>query len=363
VALSLEVNLPRIFVGELTRIDPEVLDLLKTLPHDFTVLAEFNIGRNVDFLLLRPQPDRPCLMILVETKRVSAAIVGSTDGQWSIASDGQLVPLRPSNEADISPYWQAVNAANAMKQWLWNNQPVYRTDQIVSGPEEFRVWPDLLLLSPPGIHHQLPLRPATSYGRWWTDLESWFRHVLTWHPKYGPQFSQADVDGIARALNLQLLLDNTSAAVESAPVVVEDAEPEDDDDDGSDLRAQVSSLEQRVARLEALVGGLVERRDRPTPQAPPVVSVPARPWTDEEREAVRKAVDTIRMVGKSRALPTVLEYMGRALGYSLADRQYNGFGSARAMFEAAEAQGIVRFGPRRGPNPTIYLPDESVPAA
>jgi hypothetical protein len=62
-------------------------------------------------------------------------------------------------------------------------------------------------------------------------------------------------------------------------------------------------------------------------------------------------------------VPTIISYMDRLLGYRLKEVAYNGRGTATALMEQARAEGLVIFGPPSGPNATIYLPDEDVPAA
>src|SRR5947209_7190339 len=65
------LSVARIFAGELSRIDQEVLAGVQRLPDDFWVFAEFHVGRNVDWLIIRPIPGRPSVLIMTECKRVS----------------------------------------------------------------------------------------------------------------------------------------------------------------------------------------------------------------------------------------------------------------------------------------------------
>ena len=119
-------------------------------------------------------------------------------------------------------------------------------------------------------------------------------------------------------------------------------------------------LSRRIRELEAALA--IQRGESRASNVHVEPAVPAvrRPWTDEEKAAVRDAVTAARLNGKSRALPTILEYMNRALGYNLPETRYNGFGTAKAMFEQAVEDGIVKFGEYRGPNPTVYLPEEVI---
>ena len=76
-----------------------------------------------------------------------------------------------------------------------------------------------------------------------------------------------------------------------------------------------------------------------------------------------KAVQHAQRLDKSRAIPTIVLYMEMFLGYSLKKRDYNGFHKAKNMFDQAQVEGIVKFGPYSGPNPTLYLPHEDVPTS
>jgi hypothetical protein len=53
--------------------------------------------------------------------------------------------------------------------------------------------------------------------------------------------------------------------------------------------------------------------------------------------------------------------MHAKLGYDFKERDYNGFGRARAFFDQAYRDGIIKYGPASGPAPTIYLVNEWIP--
>ncbi|MFN8534439.1 MAG: hypothetical protein U0556_12940 [Dehalococcoidia bacterium] len=335
----------RVFIGDSSRIDAEVLSAVSLLPDDFWVFGEFNtVGRNVDWLVVREAPDgwpaAPSTLIVTELKRLPRAIRGrSTDEPWEIqGDDGAWQEYRPANDRDYNPYWQAVNTANALKNWLWNNQPLY-SDSAVN-EQEFAVWPDLLLLSPPGTVPSLPMRPASRFGAWWYNLDDWRGHLEAWRPKKGKPFRGDELGRLAEVLRLRPLtpLEPVSPQPE-APVSL----------DG--LVGSIRALEARVKQLEDEV-----RLGRAaTPAAAPR---PIRPFTAEERDALVAAVNDTRMMGKSRATPTILGYLSTRLGYDLKATGYNGFGTAGRFFEQARDEGIVVFGPASGPNPTVFLPNE-----
>jgi hypothetical protein len=342
----------RIYAGELSRLDQEIIEAVKGLPDDFWVLFEVTIERNIDVFIIRPVPQGASTLIVTEMKRFGRPVMGGADGPWMVEVEAGRWEDIPADGRDINPYWQAVNAANAMREWLWNNQRLYLATAEVRKSEDFKVWPDVLLLSPPGTVHRLPISPPSRYGRWLFSVQEWVEHVRSWTPKVGVPLTHDEVAALVRALRLQPLWNEYRP--ESAT--------------GADLTTALDYLR----RLEALllrIDGRLARQDERLSRlerlvAPATEEVAAeRELTPEERAAIREAVATVRGQGKSRALPTILLEMSRILGYSLKERQYNGFGTASAMFAKARADGLIQFGPLSGPNPTIYLADEPVPAA
>ena len=201
----------RIYAGDLSKIDPEVLERVKELPDDFWVFAEFSIGRNIDWFLVREVPDglkenRKSTMILTEVKRLEKPLRGtSIHASWEETdATGQWQEIICSNRQDRNYYWQAVNTANELSRWLWNNSPVFRPRRRPAPGEEFKVWPDLLLLgyrseTPP----RLPIRPETGYGQWWFVSEEWLRHVEEWFPKIGVPLTGEELSNLADTLHLE----------------------------------------------------------------------------------------------------------------------------------------------------------------
>src|SRR4051794_810557 len=115
----------RIYAGELSKLDDEVLTALKRLPDDFWVFAEFNVSRNVDLFIIRPKQYEPSTLIVTELKRTTRPIRGAVDGAWErLTEAGEWEELSPSGK-DLNYYWQAVNTANALADWLWNFQRLY----------------------------------------------------------------------------------------------------------------------------------------------------------------------------------------------------------------------------------------------
>lgn len=375
-----------VYAGELSRIDNEVFEAVKALPDDFWVFFEVTIERNIDVLIIRPTPRGASTLIVTELKHFSRPVMGGADGPWMRDVDAGQWEEIPANGTDINPYWQAVNAGNAMREWLWNNQRLYLASPEPRTSEDFKVWPDLLLLSPPGTNHRLPLNPPSRYGRWWFSAQTWVEHVRGWTPKVGIPLTDAEVFSLVQLLRLKPLWNEYRPPV--APVKTESTLLPDH---LHRLESLLLRLEDRLARLDGRLDGL-ERQASPEGTsgiATPPTSLPSsdgaagasghargetaslthapgapltRDLTSEEKAAIVEAVEQVRRQGKSRALPTILMEANRILGYSLKERQYNGFGLASAMFGQALAEGVIRYGPLSGPNPTIYLADEAIPA-
>jgi hypothetical protein len=196
------------FAGNPSNIDEEVLEAVQRLPQDFWVFAEFNVaGRQVDWFVARDASQRleatqGSILIGTELKRSARTLRGSDNGPWQRLTDqGAWEQLPPQRE--INYFQQAVDTSNRLADWLWNNQPLYRQDDELADRDRFRVWPDLLLLSPPGVSHRLPQRPNSGYGQWFFDLDEWVAHLLNWRPKAGTVgLSGQDLQGIANVLGL-----------------------------------------------------------------------------------------------------------------------------------------------------------------
>jgi hypothetical protein len=342
----------RIYAGDLNSVDPDVLDRLKALPIDYRVFASFQVGREVDFMIARANPSGHSALIVTELKRYSRRVRGAgQDSEWEMETeDGSWVAIESSK--DRNPYWQAVNTVNAVNDWLENNQMRFLTGRTeVLGRDEFRCWPDLLILSPPGVVHGLPLRPTSRFGAWFFDLERWLRSVQSWSPTKGVGLSIEEIDRIGEALGLSVVWeDEGTPEVESHAEAVQDSAPDA-------LATWLKALVQRVSDLEARVHALESKSSAPPP--PPVPDRKLEPaLTEEEKHALVQAIEEVAQEGKVRAAPTVLGRMDAYLGYSLKARQYNGFGMATRLLEQAASEGVIKFGRKRGPNNTIYLPDE-----
>jgi len=242
-----------IYAGELSMIDPEVLNAIKRLPDSFWAFAEFNIGRNVDWFIVRP--DERSTLILTELKRASTPFRGEVNGLWDKQSPTGEWEEAPANNTDTNPYWQAVNTANALADWLWNNQQLYREVNDIRPSGEFRVWPDLLLLSPPGTQHRLPLSPPSRYGRWWFTVEEWLRHVDAWMPKTGVQLTPREVENLATSLRLTEIWPGGDADDALRPVAGPIKSPTPSFNVNA-FATYLQSLDDRLTRLEQQMAAL-----------------------------------------------------------------------------------------------------------
>ena len=251
-----------VYAGELSMIDQEVFDAIKRLPDSFWAFAEFNIGRNVDWFIVRP--DEPSTLILTELKRASKPLRGAVNGLWEKQSPTGEWEELPANGTDTNPYWQAVNSANALADWLWNNQQLYRETNDIRPSGDFRVWPDLLLLSPPGTQHRLPLAPPSRYGRWWFNLEEWLRHVDGWTPRTGVRLTPREVENLAESLRLTEIWSGGEINDVLRPAI----EPPVSTFDVYSFATYLQGLEERLVRLERQVAALAAPSMPPGPAAP-----------------------------------------------------------------------------------------------
>ena len=236
----------RIFVGDRSKITPQVMEKVQTLSDDFWVLAEFTVTRNVDWLLIRPMGNAPAVVILVETKGIKGRMRGSTNGPWQQEiSPNEWVGVESPNAADVNFYFQAVNTVNALIEWLRNNAPVIGEGTPFPW-SEIRIWPDLLLLAPvPGLAHLLPVGPDNKFGMWFTDVDKWIAHAEAWRPRIGPPITHGDVENLVNYLKLTPLL-------EGQPIPLPDF-PWEEEADIQATQRRVRSLEQRVDRLETVL--------------------------------------------------------------------------------------------------------------
>lgn len=186
-------------------IDPALVDALATLDDTFFIFFETQFDdRNADITVLRASDDRaqPSTAIVTEVKHFAAPVRGSINGCWEREVTAGTWETLPSNGRDTSPYWQAVNTANAAANWLFSYQRFYLKDIDTLPSAGFRLWPDLLLLSPATVRHQLPLQTPNRFGFWFESIEKWVYHLDRWAPKHGLGFSADEITAMASTLQL-----------------------------------------------------------------------------------------------------------------------------------------------------------------
>lgn len=238
----------RVFMGDASRVDPEVLQKAKALPDEFDVLFEFSKpGRNVDLFIVKHMPNGSEALIVTEVKRIAKQVRGEIDSAWQSLNreTNQWEDIIPSNRDDSNWYWQLVNTVTVVKQWLRTNQNLFleHVRPVPLEESDFRVWPDLLILSPTGVYHRLPLRPTTGFGAWWTDLDRWVQHLLAWVPNSPIALDRAEVTTLVNLMGLKQVWPTTP--VEQAPrpeVTLAQAVQA--------LTAFLQGLDDRVKRLE-----------------------------------------------------------------------------------------------------------------
>ena len=339
-----------IFAGaDRGQIDAEVLEAFKTLPDDFWVFAEFTIARNVDWLVVRPDPAGTLALIMVELKRTGLPLAGDLNNTWQQLTDEGWREIA-ANGPSRNYYWQAVETANELKEWLWNNQRRYRAAGELLPPEALKVWPDLLILSPPGVMHQLPLKPTNNFGRFLFSLDECVRHIAGWNARQRNlvPLTEGEMLRLADALGLERIWSPTA----EAPPDREPA-PEQEADLGQVL-ALLRRLDERLQRLEDRLASLGEPRPASLPSvangfAPPPETVFG--WIDEylrEPTTVRPCPFT-----------TLGHQLKKRHGFD-AKLQYHT--TLTDLMRQVEREGRVRVD-YLGGFPYASLPEDPVPAA
>jgi hypothetical protein len=194
-----------IFVGDFGMVDQEVLAVAQTFPPEFVFFAEFTLSRNVDWLMLRPNGMSPAALVLTELKRCRATLRGRRDQRWERrSSHGRWYP-HATRVRDENPYRQAVGAAKSLSAWLASKQPWFKQGMLPAPRRDFRVWPTVLLLSPPGIEHCLSLGRSDGLQALHCGLPQWAATMKSWQPHDGIPLNLGEIMRLADVLGLHLL--------------------------------------------------------------------------------------------------------------------------------------------------------------
>ncbi|MBI2172069.1 MAG: S1 RNA-binding domain-containing protein [Chloroflexi bacterium] len=241
-----------IYAGDTSKIDEEVLRVAERLPDDFWVFAEFDIERNIDWLVLREVPaseraNLPSTMIVTELKRSDKPIrAWNMNGPWEKLEDSGVYIEVHNDKPEVNFYQQVLHTSSTLQDWLWRNQRFYLDSHLPVQPiDSFKPWPDLLLLSPPGVRHQLPMRPPTGYGGFWFGVEQWVNHIQRWNPRAGYSWSPEELTKLAEFLGLkQIASPKVSVPTPSTGNLPREV---------GEFAAWVLRLEERVSQLERQV--------------------------------------------------------------------------------------------------------------
>ncbi len=200
-----ERTMAPLYAADITKVAPEVLSAARALPEDVILFTEFTVnGREVDLMALRPRPSAPCTLMVAEIKGACRPIRGTDNGPWEIQTENGSWEPWHTRYRDSSAYRQVVATANAVAEWLWLNQPRFLASNGGTLPKKaFSVWPDVIIESPPGVEHQLPLGPSSRYGGWFYGIEPWVQHVAAWSSRASVvSLTTDDVIRLAAALDL-----------------------------------------------------------------------------------------------------------------------------------------------------------------
>jgi len=377
----------RIFAGNEQLVDPEVFESVKRLSNDYFVFAEFDIDRrNIDWLIIRAAGGAggdytSSAAILTEMKRISAPITGTVQDEWRVERIDGAVEI-VSGGQEKNPYWQAVSGANALRAWLWNHHKVFCDDANATHDlqeSNFSVWPDVLILPrrQQRLDHRLPVRPTNGFGMWWFDLDRWLNHVETWRPNQKDRtrrYTESELLRLAGLLDTHEVHDGRTDATPPTPFAIAPPTPlapfEPVANYFKALEEQVAALTTRLAQLEVIVDQLelafpehspdAERNGHRDP-APPE-SNGSQIISADQASALGEIARGYADSGKRAVFPAVLKELERRLGVNLKQSNYDGVGSARAWFDQAQEQGIIRFGPEdESGAPTILPVEDAAP--
>ena len=328
----------KIYMGNQEAADRGLLEALRRLGDSYHVFVEFQIPnlrgqRQVDFLVLREDPIKPCLFCL-EVKMERRRLRGTINGPWEYEdSPGNWRILPVSNPRDQNPIQQAYNTARAMQTWLGS----MRT--LIQDPDQ--PWPDA-----PTVFPRLVLPVAHPENQLQTDSFTWrfdgYERCLdslnTFIPRDPLPMGIPEIERMARHLGVQR---------------VPDAEPAEDMDLHAWLRASMGKLGTELAALRQEVRDLrqaLQVLSRPVPHVPApsryVPAPPPRPSPEPTRDleqayrALSDVIRDLRTAGRKLVFPNVQEGLWRRLGQF--DVEQYGFFKFKEFLQEAERRGLVR---------------------
>ncbi len=339
----------QLYVGNTESVDRSTLDALRRLPDDYVVLAEFRIprtSRQVDFFVAHiNQPT--CSLFLVEAKNESRRLRGTVDGVWDYEDEtrpGIWLPYPPPNERDKNPMQQAVNTANALKDWIISMQAILQAeDPAWNDPREnLTVFPRLLL---PHAHPHNRLQTDRFVFRYDShdDLIDGLQRFVGRRP-------MAITRGMIERMTEQFGLRGWQAPAAR--------EPENTQSQLRQLTAQIAALQRDVADVKRMLQQFTNASGRQVSESPRTYeATPQTPDREAAFDLLVNVVHELRQNNQSRVFAAVNEEIRQLFG-----ELPNGripFERFKDFLQEAQRRGKIRL-VRVGPVDHILLPDESI---
>jgi hypothetical protein len=344
----------RIYIGNYEAADKGLLEALRRLNDSYHVFVEFQIPnprgqRQVDFLVIREDPSRPCIFML-EVKNERRRLRGTINGPWEYEETaGVWRPLPVSNPRDQNPIQQAYNTARTMQAWLNSMRA------LIQDPDN--PWPDI-----PTVFPRLVLPVAHPDSQLQTDSFTWrfdgydrcLESLNTFIARDPAPLSVAEIERMAHYLGVQRQPDITPA---DEPKIEDWLRTHYDK-----LLSEVTALRQDVRELRALLGrGAPAHTNGRSAAFPPRAtgSEPARDL-DQAYRVLVEVVRDLKAAGRKLVFPNVQEGLWRRLGEF--NVEHYGFFKFKEFLQEAARRNIISLGLVDGVD-YVALPGESPQAA
>lgn len=350
----------QVYLGNAESVDRGTLDALQRLPDDFYILAEWRIprtSRQVDFLVAHVN-EPMCAVFLVEGKNDSRRLRGTADGVWEFEDPSRAdtwLPYPPPNERDRNPLQQAINTANAIKDWLISMQALLADpgDSWIDPYENLTVFPRLVMPFANPLNQLQTDRFAWRYDSY-DDLVNGifgFRGRRPFHVSQGMMIRMAEQLGL-RPYQTQAPAPRDT----DSSVVLEIRR----------LASQVALLQRDVADMRRLIQTMSQaqrpaaRYERPEPR-PAERAAPISPREVQLRDAafdhLVDLLEELREENISRMFPLVNEEVRQKFG-ELPNEDIP-FERFKDFVQQAQRNGRIRL-VRIGPVDHLLLADEEM---
>lgn len=340
----------KFYMGNLESADKGMWEALRALPDEYHVFIEFQIPdpqrqRQVDFLVIRENPDTGCLFLL-EVKNERRRLRGTINGPWQYEeAPGAWMPLFTSNRQDQNPLQQAYNTAMVMKNWLLSMQALLQDsdDPWIDPYQTLTIFPRLVL---PFSHRDNQLQIDRFTWRF-DSYDEAIESLVKFMPREAFHMGRTEIERLAHHLGVKYLPEEPRPVTEGTGVNAMRAE-------FRELISQIAGLRQEIQSLRTAIG-----------RAP--VAAPAPRFTashsggnrslDEVFEALGDVVRELRDTGRRRVFPNVHEGLIRRLG-SFSPAAF-GFQRFKDFMGEAERRGHIRIH-TAGITDHAFLPGENV---